>query len=416
MKTLNLKILVVLVFNLFNWNIYCQTNIRGTVYNQDHKTPVPSASVYINGTTMHTLTDSEGHFVLEHTKPPFQLVVSSLGYMPFNLTIDSPPDRTLIVNLKEKEILLMDAIIESKVKSLRNKYIEEFKNEFLGSDDWGKKAILVNDSDLVLNIFSDTVRVDSNFQYVNTPEKGSFKHQYDLWQEERSMEKIFSVLSVTAKAPIIVEVPLLGYTIHVQLYRFELRKREDLESQTSYVGTYFFIPYPINKEKGVDYFEKNREKAYYNSSMHFFRSLYSNALKQNGYVTGRFDFDDSLGKSIQRFNDLFSFCQKSNSDQLQVKGAENKSFSVYYFKDAYGKPLDLVKIDSLSPKSFTERNLWFKYISVASKVSTSRVTFLNDCCTTHADGTIPEDGNIKTGGEFALRGVGSKLPSDFLPR
>jgi len=89
---------MVLVFHSTNWNTYSQTTIRGTVYHTDEKTPVPSASVYIHGTTRHTMTDSEGRFSLENTKPPFQLIVNSLGYTPYTITIDTDTDRK--VNLR----------------------------------------------------------------------------------------------------------------------------------------------------------------------------------------------------------------------------------------------------------------------------------------------------------------------------
>ena len=106
MKRLNLALLIVLVFNLSNWNVISQTTIRGTVYNQVKTNTVPSASVYINGTTAHTVTDATGHFVLENTKPPYLLVVSSLGYKPYSLTIDANSDRTLIVTLQDKDVQL----------------------------------------------------------------------------------------------------------------------------------------------------------------------------------------------------------------------------------------------------------------------------------------------------------------------
>ena len=409
-------ILLLAVFLYGNSWLYGQPVLKGLVLDKNSRQPVISATVYINGTTKCVSTDRFGCFTIEKASPPFQLVISHLSYEPLIRTIDSIGTGPLTLLMQEKVRQLSEVTVKGKDRSNRHAYIQAFKDEFLGTDDWGNHAILRNDSDLILKIETDSDQTNPNFRYINRAGNGSFDEQYAQWEKDQRHKGANTVLSVSAKAPLIVELPLLGYTVFIQLEYFKLKKNDDQKRYITYYGYYYFKPYETNSRKDQEKIERNREKAYYNSSMHFCRSLYNDSLKQNGYLTVRMAYDDSTKRVKQRFNDILLFRDKKDTTQLRFKDLKDGSFSIYYFNDANGKPLNLADIDSKNSRSLSAISRWFNYIKSASQVSTSAITFLKDSCLIRRDGTIPENGCIKFSGQIAVKGVGAILPADYKPQ
>jgi hypothetical protein len=90
MKHSSLKqIFSVLIF-LIGMTTFAQTELKGKVADFLTYQPIESASVYIKNTTIGSITNTDGKFVLQvpqaHVKDT--LVISSIGYKSFNVVID----------------------------------------------------------------------------------------------------------------------------------------------------------------------------------------------------------------------------------------------------------------------------------------------------------------------------------------
>lgn len=69
---------------------FAQTVITGSVRNGSSKETVPAVSVTIKGSSIGTFTDSKGDFKLTtNQKPPFTLVISSVGFDSKEVTVNS---------------------------------------------------------------------------------------------------------------------------------------------------------------------------------------------------------------------------------------------------------------------------------------------------------------------------------------
>ena len=81
-----------------------QENMTGAVIDSVSREALPYATVYVNGTTKGTITDTSGLFELKNVNYPVDLVVSFVGYRTqvFHLT-DNPG--YLLVELKTNDKL-----------------------------------------------------------------------------------------------------------------------------------------------------------------------------------------------------------------------------------------------------------------------------------------------------------------------
>lgn len=190
LKLCILKITFVLLFCV-NAFVNGQIRLSGFVLDKENHNPVTDATVYINGTTIGTSSGKDGSFSLNNVSLPCQLMVSRVGYDLKMLNIDNLPAEQLTILLKLKTVQLS----EVKVTGLntRSQTVEKFRKLFLGTDSWGQKAKLMNDSVLVFNRYSDTVQIkaDTVSAMIQFIDGTMFKKNDSLYRV-----KISSVFSV----------------------------------------------------------------------------------------------------------------------------------------------------------------------------------------------------------------------------
>ncbi len=106
------KNIFVFVFIISSISLFSQTGtIRGRVFDERNNESLEFATVQIKGTTIGTLTDSVGNFVLENVKPDFlQLQVSFVGYE----TTFSPE-----IQVQGNQITYIDISVKPKSKMLQ---------------------------------------------------------------------------------------------------------------------------------------------------------------------------------------------------------------------------------------------------------------------------------------------------------
>ena len=305
-----------------------QSTVSGVVCDSLSGEPMPFATVYVNGSTKGTITGNDGRFELRNVRFPSTLVFSFVGYTTKVLELDADPGALKIKMQTDND--LPEVVITDS--SEREMYLNYFKTMFLGNDRWGQNATIRNE-DIIM------------FQ---TAETDSSATEFKAWAAE----------------PIIIDLPLLGYELDVDLVDFTVRNI-DGRSVCDILGYFYYKPYSANERKTAR-FEKNRKSAYYNSSKHFLSSFYGNRLAENGYIL-------------------------SESDSEAV----DNTLKIRYYHKIDGSPLDLTK----------HRPAFHLF-------SESGIHLLNDTCTILSNGTV-SDSSIRFTGDISEKRIGAHLPDDY---
>ena len=326
--------------------------------------PIPDATLYINGTSKGTITGLDGGFKLSEVVLPCELIISHVSYELKKIPLqDASSLENLWFGLDQKLVILEEVTVIHE--RLRKEYLRRFKTWFLGRDYEKYNADIINDSVLIFSIYN-------NEQF-----------------------------SVYANEPIIVDLPATGYSLKVDLVKFDLQYEEELWGyHCSILGFYYFNPIDPETHRQQRIIARNRTEHYYNSIMHFCRSLYHNSLAENGYVFERDCFREEHESSESEFKPDFIASYGSDpygNQQLLLTQFACKKFRITFNYNARNRPVDLTYLDS-NP----------------TRLEWSGLRFLSDSIHIYPSGRIP-DNSILFSKSISRKGVASMLPEDYIP-
>ncbi|NRB51430.1 MAG: carboxypeptidase-like regulatory domain-containing protein [Saprospiraceae bacterium] len=377
---------------LLHTSLSAQLRLAGTVLDSTNQAPIPFATVYFDGTTNGQTTDDDGKFSLplQGIELPALLVVSHIGYRTQSVLIEDATQRITIA-LGVQGQMIQTVVVQDEDRRMEN--LQEFRATFLGTDDWGKRAKINNEEAILFNR-------DRRDKKLNTTSKRFRKivlqgNRTDgTWAEDSSYYAFEEILNLQArgKAPLEISLPDLGYTLQVDLTRFLSSYKQ---GKTSHLGHYFFIPAESKSGKPKAKHLRNRQFAYYNSALHFLRSLYNDQLEENGYRV----YEQSRNRFGQKPQlkeiDLQPYLRKVEGEQMEIDGLAGKHLAILYYGDAKGRPLPRNKHKKKQPIQ-------------------SGIFIGEDHCRIRADGTMG-DSDIAFSGYIGTRGVAWILPSDYQP-
>lgn len=392
--------------------IVCGQNaVSGIVLDSLTHEPLPYVNVYIDGTTKGTVTDDLGKFTLKYKSLPSTIVFSFVGYQPKGLELTQDPGDLLIELNPYNELPQIDTD-----GSERAYLLEYFKQKFLGEDRWGQNAIIKNDEVLFFdsnNLDKVIVRSeDPNELFEKSPnyESNSYDvknlHPKYISNIGFKKNKLISFKAWTS-APLIIDMPLLGYEMYVDLVSFTVQEQKDCEDLCRMLGHFYFKPYDIEKESKNKKIEKNRLLAYYSSSQHFLHSWYQGRLKENGYIivtpsdqspSIEVKIHESLKATELVPLDISQYSKTIEDVGMQVYGLKGKKLNIIYFHKHNGSP-KIIKDGSDYPDS---------------DYSVSEIIVLKDTCMFLKDGTVI-DNDIIFMGDMSKSRVASFLPNDYVP-
>ncbi|MBC7535371.1 MAG: carboxypeptidase-like regulatory domain-containing protein, partial [Ferruginibacter sp.] len=237
---------------LFTCIAFSQTNsITGIIIDADDGQSITGCNVFISNTTKGKVTDTSGRFTLYDIPQgkSYELVVSSAGYETFTYAFSSTQ---LPLNLRIS--------FNKKIVAMQNVTI--LPVEIDGWKKWGS---------LFLKSFLGTSENALECEIENTK----------IIQFRKNKKE--NILEASADGFLIVKNYRLGFIIKYQLEQFVY----DFKNKTlTYQG------YPLFEEMEKEFpvplkFGRRRLKAYNGSLIHFFRSLYSNNLKAEGFEARR---------------------------------------------------------------------------------------------------------------------------------
>jgi hypothetical protein len=241
------RLTVLFLFILSYFSGFSQI-LRGRVIDAETKKEIVYANVFLNSTTIGTLTDQSGQFALTVTgNENLPVAVTAIGYYSELLTGYSA-DKPLLVLLHSKTYELGEVVVKSKrtwkERTRRSSNMTTFRKEFLGGSANALRSKILNENDIIFQ------NADNN------------------------------TLKAWSPRPLIIKNDALGYEIVYYLDTFEYSPSG--ESVKIY-GNYIFRDVVTDgsaKEKA----ENRRRLAYLGSTMHFFRSLWNNNLDSAGYI------------------------------------------------------------------------------------------------------------------------------------
>jgi hypothetical protein len=251
------KILLLLLLPTLGWAQ--SVTVSGTITSADTKAPVPGASVFLSNSSFGTSTGKDGTFTLSGLKPgQYNFVVSSIGYED-ELKVINVGDEPVKLNveLKSKITQLKEITIGLMSKSDRKRALEQFKEDFIGTNDNAAECKIVNPDVL-------------NFSYHENK----------------------TVLEAYTNEFLVVENKALGYRIKYLLKRFS---SDSKTGSVSYAGSQVFEEMTGGKGKQERWHQK-RDEAFYGSAMHFFRALYRDSLEDAGYRIYRLSREDNVNR------------------------------------------------------------------------------------------------------------------------
>ncbi|SEF72158.1 CarboxypepD_reg-like domain-containing protein [Halpernia humi] len=227
----------ILLFGLFLLSQIFVAQIKGHVQDEGNRS-VKGVSIYIDGSTISTLSDENGNFNLQTSIKNGNLIIKKEDYSKIIFPVKDALGKNLKVILQKEKL------------------IEEVN------------LIPYNDKDFERNF--------SIFQYAFLGDTNSTKilNKKDLLF---AVDRKNNIFRAKAKKPLIIENENLGYTIIFDLMNFEKRPQS-----LTYNGTSLFKEMPGNERKQNKY-KKKREEAFIGSATHFFQSLYAGKTKENGF-------------------------------------------------------------------------------------------------------------------------------------
>lgn len=363
-----------------------QNYIAGKIFDTQTNNPIEYATVYINGTTIGTISNSEGYFKLEHVKPPCTLVISHIGYETFSSYLRNTDYPELEFILNPKDVFIHEIFISDR--NLRKENLEIFRADFLGTDVWGKYATIENEDAIYFTKEYERREIEAEDRQIPFFLLDN-KHEIE-WSDDSTIiyyPKLINI-KVSAREPLLVNLPLLGYKLYVDLISFNHEFITKIKPERcSYLGYFYFKPVQPESKRDSIRIMKNRSKVYFNSPQHFFRALFANQLHENGYSFNEIMIDRST--TSVNFDSLII----RENDDAAIIGAENKKYLISYFSNYRGKPINLTEKKGFEP-------------------STSTLLFMSDTCKFRKDGTLPET-TMLLGGALGIKKVGAMLPDDY---
>ena len=207
-----------------------------------------------------------------------------------------------------------------------------------------------------------------------------------------------TVFSAWATEPLIIDLPVLGYELYVDLVKFTVEEYKS-QTQCDMLGYFYYKPYENVRKRQAVSIEENRKKAYWGSSQHFLRSLFENRLAENGYIlsmTGKVE----KGKNVMRINipvDNKKFFSAVGDDMLQIHGLKNNELTIKYYYKFDGSP-----------------NPWGKEVRGIRLYSKSGMKITEDICLFLKNGTVMDNNMVFTG-DMSSKKVAACLPADYYP-
>lgn len=263
----------IIVFFLFPLFVFSQ-NIKGKITDANQQ-PIEGASVYLDGTTIGTVSDADGLFeITSKSKYNTLLIVKFMGYE--DIYVSNPYEKeffTFVLVPKQNEI---ETVLVVKDGFTRKQKLQLFREQFLGVTKYGKACKILNEDAIDFN--------------------------YDL--------ETFT-FTASCPEPIKVENPLLGYVIDFDLQDFYVKFNFKTIKSINAIQSLFLGTVKYTETKIDEKIIKNRNDVYFGSAVDFFKSIIDNSWSEKKFIL----FEDKFSVNP---NDYFKVLKKEDLYEVTV--------------------------------------------------------------------------------------------------
>ncbi len=367
-----MKKIVTLFFVLFIFGtaaILSQT-LKGKIYDRKTGKPIPGVSIYLNGTSLSTSTDTEGKYSLNINQVMnTDLMISHVSYNM--VSVPNPfEENPEIIYLTLKDNTLKEVFVYADTHSTREEKLLAFKKEFFGDTPEGKSCIIKNEDDLQL--------------YYN---------------EEKKM------LIASSEVPLIIENQMLGYEIQVLLKNyFALYPLYDHSTPPPTAAMYSAYMYA----KSVMKFDK-ADRVFW-ESINLFKDLKPDDKKVK--MRRQNIYDQSY---IAFFKNLANNSLKEANFKIYDRRKEMKSEKYFHVTKMgpYLKKVSLKDGQVFPIGEDLEGRKSYGLIKVQWKNRSSMLNFLTDSFVVDEFGNAKPINDLVFSGEMSTHRFGYALPLDY---
>ncbi len=213
------------------------------------KEPLAGVNIFLSGTTYGDATKSDGTFIFSMPKKGrFNLVVSFIGYKNISipLILDDPATVYHLFELEKDVLNLAEIEVHSRKNRSWEKAYEDFKEFFLGRDEYAYFTKILNPTVLEFS-----------------------------WDKSQNMH------SVSASQPLLIQNNAMGYEVNVLLQEIEFNPRTNGGFYTILPRFSEMAPPDTAKSKVWKF---NRNQIYIGSSRHFFKTLSLGKLNESKFT------------------------------------------------------------------------------------------------------------------------------------
>lgn len=340
--------------------------ITGKVTDSKTGEPLPFCNVFINNTTLSTVTDFDGSYSLANVpEGEVEVAFSFIGYQALQKPASIKPGGQFILNvgMVSFEQELSDVEIKATRDKAWERELKRFKNLFLGNDNLAAQCEILNP-----------------------------------WVIEFPEENTTNSFRATAIQPIEIKNNGLGYNL-----TFDLREFYFTPQYYIIAGATRFVEMDTTVQTIKQNWEKNRQETYKKSPANMFRAMIQNQHNQEGFMlygnkpggsetlNMRSDvFSNELGKSVIIYNpeNLVTPGRRPGEYRIYLKGR----IEVHYEKGY--STINTYK-DAPYPISWIEVN--GNYVNVNS------------------NGIVLNQKDVTFSGDMDKRKVATLLPMDYSP-
>lgn len=342
------------------------SEIYGTVRSAADE-PVIGASVFINGSTLGTITDVNGQYALKNVPPGrHQLVFSHLEYETRTRLIFTEKHHTYLLNMELMERIVQLAQVEVSARRIAQtadwrRHYQTFEREFLGGSANASKCQIVNPAVLEFEYHAET-----------------------------------DVLLATSLQPLEVRNEALGYRLSCQLESF----RKEANTTTFHIRVFFENLAPNNRAERKRW-KRNRLAAYNGSPHHFYRSLLQGKTRGEGFEV--YLLTDSTAQQ-SRDKDLISVTESGR--EVFFEG----TLLIEYHRE----PLPSTEMQLLSELDY--RMLHRQLPALTLPRQRSYVQLLDGPVEVYESGQLRQPAKVRAIGYWSWERVADLMPANYNPK
>jgi len=376
-----------IILLLFYQQTFAQQKVQGIVLNGTDSSKLIAASVFINTSSIGTITGEDGKFILRGINATnFQLIISYVGFTPVSININPENvNRFHIIKLFPRKRSLEDVTIMPIDKNGWKKWGTLFTQLFIGS--WGIAEHCRIENPRVIRFFQN--------------KKTGLIHAYSN-----------TAISILNKD--------LGYHIKYLLEDFTYNPKTQ---SMHYLGYSSYEDLSSKNKNKIKRWIRNRHYVYAGSLLHFMRALYKDRIRSQGFEVRdkiRLYDDDTAFSQVYRGGNMAQFVKIHDRVYAVSIGFSDTTMTKANYVDLTDTTDFSLKNTVTFDAAKKQKTFYFQnYLEVKynNPLHTSEITLLTDePLTVEESGQFVNPTNLLTSGHWAEQRMAETLPFDYVDK